>query len=86
MDMIYLQSDTARSEKIKQKWREIMQWPNIENLSNDVQGKLKKYKRKDWQENKRVGVDNLVNELPEDLGKEIKRNLYLKMLKKVSSL
>ncbi len=79
-----MQFDTARSQKIRQNWKEMKQWPNFEDISSDVRGQLRKCKRYKWQETKRVGVDNFVNDLPDELGNKIKRNVCIKLLKNVS--
>ncbi|KAH9677253.1 cyclic nucleotide-gated ion channel 1 [Citrus sinensis] len=76
-----MQSDTARSHMIRKKWKEIKQWPNFGEISSDVREQLRKYKQEKWQETKRVDVDNLVNDLPRELGNKIKRKLCIKLIK-----
>ncbi|KAL9409861.1 hypothetical protein AB3S75_048148 [Citrus x aurantiifolia] len=78
-----MQSDTARSHKIKKKWKEIKQWPNFGEISSDVKEQMRTYKREKWEETKRVDVDNLVNDLPHELGIKIKRRLCIKLIKNV---
>ncbi|GAY45532.1 hypothetical protein CUMW_090200, partial [Citrus unshiu] len=78
-----MQSDTARSHMIRKKWKEIKQWPNFGEISSDVREQLRKYKQEKWQETKRVDVDNLVNDLPRELGNKIKRKLCIKLIKNV---
>ncbi|GAY33556.1 hypothetical protein CUMW_275500 [Citrus unshiu] len=80
-----MQSDTERSQKIKQMWEEIKQWQHFKDISNKVQDQIRKDKRNNWEETKGVGIDNLVNNLPKDTGKKIKRDLGRKLLKNVSS-
>lgn len=80
-----MQSDTERSQKIKQMWEEIKQWQHFKDISNEVQDQIRKDKRNNWEETKGVDIDNLVNNLPKDTGKKIKRDLGRKLLKNVSS-
>ncbi|XP_024044658.1 cyclic nucleotide-gated ion channel 1-like [Citrus sinensis] len=78
-----MQSDTERSQKIKQMWEEIKQWQHFKDISNKVQDQIRKDKRNNWEETKGVDIDNLVNNLPKDTGKKIKRDLGRKLLKNV---
>lgn len=80
-----MQSDTERSQKIKQMWEEIKQWQHFKDISNKVQDQIRKDKRNNWEETKGVDIDNLVNNLPKDTGKKIKCDLGRKLLKNVSS-
>lgn len=80
-----MQSDTERSQKIKQMWEETKQWQHFKDISNKVQDQIRKDKRNNWEETKGVDIDNLVNNLPKDTGKIIKRDLGRKLLENVSS-
>ncbi|KAL5749273.1 hypothetical protein ACOSP7_023876 [Xanthoceras sorbifolium] len=80
---IYLQSDTIRSEEMKLKVREIEQWMSFRKLSENLQRQVKKYQQHVWRETKGVDVENLLNNLPKELRRNIKSQLCLEILKKV---
>ncbi|GAY45529.1 hypothetical protein CUMW_090170 [Citrus unshiu] len=64
-------------------WEEIKQWQHFKDISNKVQDQIRKDKRNNWEETKGVDIDNLVNNLPKDTGKKLKRDLGRKLLKNV---
>lgn len=68
------------------KAQEIEQWTPFRKLSGKLQQQVKKYQRYVWREIKGVDVENLLNNLPKDLRRNIMRELCLDLLKKVSSL
>lgn len=82
---IYLQSKTIRSEEMRLKVREIEQRMPFQKLSGNLQQQIKKYQQYVWRETKGVDVENLISNLPRDLRRNIKRELCLDLLKKVSS-
>lgn len=67
------------------KGREIEQWTPFQKLSENLQQQVKKYQRYIWRETNGVDVENLLNNLPRDLRRNIKRELCLELLRKVSS-
>ncbi|KAK0594918.1 hypothetical protein LWI29_001801 [Acer saccharum] len=80
---LFLQSETARSEDMKLKLREIEKWTNFKKLTKDLQQQVKKYQRHVWRETKGVDVENLLNNLPKDLRMKIKCEFCLDLLKRV---
>ncbi|KAK2654109.1 hypothetical protein Ddye_013965 [Dipteronia dyeriana] len=80
---LYLQSETAKSEEMKLKVREIEQWTTFKKLSDNLRLQVQKYQQHVWRETKGVDVQNLLNNLPSDLRRNIKRELCLKIIKKV---
>ncbi|GAY45557.1 hypothetical protein CUMW_090290 [Citrus unshiu] len=77
---IYLQSKTIRSEEMRLKGQEIEQWMGFRKLSRDLQQKLRNYRQYVWRETKGVDVENLLNNLPSDLKRNIKSELGLELL------
>ncbi|KAK3219146.1 hypothetical protein Dsin_013116 [Dipteronia sinensis] len=73
----------TRSEEMKLKVREIEQWTTFKKLPENLQRRVKKYQQHVWRETKGVDVDNLLNNLPKDLRRNIKRELCLNLLKRV---
>ncbi|KAK4838971.1 hypothetical protein QYF36_018007 [Acer negundo] len=81
---IYLQSQTNKSEMIRQKKQEIEQSKSFEKLPKNLQKQIKKYQPEKWEETKGgVEFGNLFNNLPDDLRRNIQRELCLEFLKKV---
>lgn len=68
---------------IRQREEELEQWLPFRKLSQNLQQQIK-YQLYKWQETRDFNIENLVNNLPEDLGREIKRELCFELLKKVS--
>ncbi|TXG71147.1 hypothetical protein EZV62_006082 [Acer yangbiense] len=81
---IYLQSQTNRSEMIRQKKQKIEQSKSFEKLPENLQKQIKRYHPEKWEETKGgVEFGNLFNNLPDDLRRNIKLQLCLELLKKV---
>ncbi|KAK4839183.1 hypothetical protein QYF36_019888 [Acer negundo] len=80
---LYLQSETTKSEEMKLKVREIEQWTTFKKLPENLRLQVQKYQQHVWRETKGVDVQNLLNNLPSDLRRNIKRELCLKLIKKV---
>ncbi|TXG71163.1 hypothetical protein EZV62_006098 [Acer yangbiense] len=79
---MYLQSETERSKMIRQKKQQIEQSKSFAILSENLQKQIKRYQPDIWEETKGVEFEYLFN-LPEDLRKNIKRQLCLVLLKNV---
>ncbi|KAK0597589.1 hypothetical protein LWI29_026750 [Acer saccharum] len=79
---VYLQSKTIKSEMIRQKKQQIEQCTSFAKLSENLKKKIKRYQPDVWEETKGVDFEFLFN-LPEDLRKDMKRELCLELLKKV---
>ncbi|KAK0598094.1 hypothetical protein LWI29_031590 [Acer saccharum] len=80
---IYLQVETIRSEEMKSKLRDIGRWMHFKTLPESLQEEVKRCQQHVWRETKGVDVENLLNNLPKDLRRDIKLHLCLHMLKKV---
>ncbi|KAK0596657.1 hypothetical protein LWI29_017799 [Acer saccharum] len=81
---IYLQLQTKKLEMIRQKKHEIEQSKSFEKLPKNLQKQIKKHQPEIWEETKGgVEFGNLFNNLPDDLRKNIQRELCLELLKKV---
>ncbi|KAK2654164.1 hypothetical protein Ddye_014020 [Dipteronia dyeriana] len=81
---IYLQSQTKRSEMISQKKQEIEQSKSFKKLSENLQKQIKRYQPEKWEVTKGgVEFGNFFNNLPDDLIRNIKRQLCLELLLKV---
>ncbi|TXG71181.1 hypothetical protein EZV62_006116 [Acer yangbiense] len=81
---IYLQSQTNRSEMMRQKKQEIEQSKSFVKLPKNLQKQIKKYRPEKWEETKGgVEFGNLFNNLPDDLRRNIQRKLCLELLMKV---
>ncbi|KAI9159898.1 hypothetical protein LWI28_003056 [Acer negundo] len=80
---VYLQLQTNKSEMIRQKKQEIEQSKSFEKLPKNLQKQIKKYQPEKWEETKGgVEFENLFNNLPDDLRRNIRRELCLELLKK----
>ncbi|XP_052290343.1 uncharacterized protein LOC102627720 isoform X17 [Citrus sinensis] len=80
---IYLQSRTVRLKEMTVKPREIEEWKPFQNLSANLQQEMKKYKPYIRRKTNHIDIENLLNNIPKELGKKIKRELCWHLLKKV---
>lgn len=71
------------SEGMRQKEKELEQWPPFRTLSQNLQQQIK-YHLYTWDETRNFDIENLIANLPEDLGRETTSELCLELLKKVS--
>ncbi|KAH9677237.1 cyclic nucleotide-gated ion channel 1 [Citrus sinensis] len=69
-------------EGMRQKEKELEQWLPFRKLSQNLQQQIK-YHLHSWDETRNFNIENLVYNLPEDLGRDIKSELCLELLKKV---
>ncbi|XP_024020951.1 cyclic nucleotide-gated ion channel 1 [Morus notabilis] len=79
----YLQSTTVRVEEMRVKRRDAEQWMSHRMLPENLRERIRRYEQYKWQETRGVEEDNLVQNLPKDLRRDIKRHLCLKLLKRV---
>ncbi|GAY45537.1 hypothetical protein CUMW_090210 [Citrus unshiu] len=81
---IYLQSRTVRLKEMTVKPREIEEWKPFQNLSANLQQEMKKYKPYIRRKTNHIDIENLLNNIPKELGKKIKRELCWHLLKKMA--
>ncbi|CAI9765767.1 unnamed protein product [Fraxinus pennsylvanica] len=79
----YLQSLTIRLEEMRVKRRDSEQWMHHRLLPPDLRGRVRKYDQYKWLETRGVDEESLVQSLPKDLRRDIKRHLCLALVKRV---
>ncbi|KAK4277535.1 hypothetical protein QN277_015522 [Acacia crassicarpa] len=79
----YLQSTTTRLEEMRVKRRDAEQWMSHRLLPDSLRERIRRYEQYKWQETRGVDEDNLINNLPKDLRRDIKRHLCLALLIRV---
>ena len=79
----YLQSLTIRLEEMRVKRRDSEQWMHHRMLPPDLRERVRRYDQYKWLETKGVDEENLVQNLPKDLRRDIKRHLCLALLMRV---
>ena len=82
----YLQSLTIRLEEMRVKRRDSEQWMHHRMLPPDLRERVRGYDQYKWLETKGVDEENLVQNLPKDLRRDIKRHLCLALVRRVSKL
>ncbi|CAA2962512.1 probable cyclic nucleotide-gated ion channel 5, partial [Olea europaea subsp. europaea] len=78
----YLQSLTIRLEEMRVKRRDSEQWMHHRLLPPDLRGRVRKYDQYKWLETRGVDEESLVQSLPKDLRRDIKRHLCLALVKR----
>ncbi|KAL6984914.1 putative cyclic nucleotide-gated ion channel 5 [Sarracenia purpurea var. burkii] len=79
----YLQSLTVRLEEMRVKRRDSEQWMHHRLLPPDLRERVRRYDQYKWLETRGVDEQNLVQTLPKDLRRDIKRHLCLALVKRV---
>ncbi|KAM7511660.1 hypothetical protein LguiB_010535 [Lonicera macranthoides] len=79
----YLQSLTIRLEEMRVKRRDSEQWMHHRLLPQDLRERVRRYDQYKWLETRGVDEENLVQNLPKDLRRDIKRHLCLALVKRV---
>lgn len=79
----YLQSLTIRLEEMRVKRRDSEQWMHHRLLPQDLRERVRRYDQYKWQETRGVDEENIVQSLPKDLRRDIKRHLCLALVKRV---
>ncbi|XP_071717658.1 probable cyclic nucleotide-gated ion channel 6 [Rutidosis leptorrhynchoides] len=79
----YLQSLSIRLEEMRVKRHDSEQWMHHRLLPQDLRERVRRYDQYKWLETRGVDEENLVQSLPKDLRRDIKRHLCLSLVKRV---
>ncbi|OAY37003.1 putative cyclic nucleotide-gated ion channel 7 [Manihot esculenta] len=79
----YLQSITVRLEEMRIKKRDSEQWMHHRLLPQDLRERVRRYDQYKWLETRGVDEESLVQSLPKDLRRDIKRHLCLNLVRRV---
>ncbi|MFQ6666917.1 hypothetical protein Gotur_033106 [Gossypium turneri] len=79
----YLQSLTIRLEEMRIKRRDSEQWMHHRMLPQELRERVRRYDQYKWLETRGVDEENLVQSLPKDLRRDIKRHLCLALVRRV---
>lgn len=85
LSQTYLQSLTIRLEEMRVKRRDSEQWMHHRLLPQDLRERVRRYDQYKWQETRGVDEENIVQSLPKDLRRDIKRHLCLALVKRVTN-
>uniref|UniRef100_A0A0D9VLZ9 Cyclic nucleotide-binding domain-containing protein n=1 Tax=Leersia perrieri TaxID=77586 RepID=A0A0D9VLZ9_9ORYZ len=80
---IYLHSTTVRVEEWKLKQRETEQWTRHRQLSNELQERVRRFIQYKWLATRGVNEEAMLQALPADLCRDIKRYLCLGLVRRV---
>ncbi|KAF7850486.1 hypothetical protein BT93_L5444 [Corymbia citriodora subsp. variegata] len=79
----YLQSLSIRLEEMRIKRRDSEQWMHHRLLPQDLRERVRRYDQYKWLETRGVDEESLVQSLPKDLRRDIKRHLCLNLVRRV---
>lgn len=79
----YLQSSTIRLEEMRVKRRDTDQWMHHRLLPENLQKCVRRYDQYKWLQTRGVDEENLIQNLPKDLRRDIKRHLCLDLVRRV---
>lgn len=83
LQQTYLQSLSVRLEEMRIKRRDSEQWMHHRLLPQDLRERVRRYDQYKWLETRGVDEENIVQSLPKDLRREIKRHLCLNLVRRV---
>nr|GMD03422.1 putative cyclic nucleotide-gated ion channel 8 [Ipomoea batatas] len=78
----YLQSITVRLEEMRIKRRDSEQWMHHRVLPPELRERVRRYEQFKWLETRGVDEESLVQNLPKDLRRDIKRHLCLNLVRR----
>ncbi|KAF9624520.1 hypothetical protein IFM89_011633 [Coptis chinensis] len=78
-----LQSLSLRIEEMRLKKRDSEQWMHHRSLPQEIRERVRRYDQYKWLETRGVDEEGLVQNLPKDLRRDIKRHLCLDLVKRV---
>ncbi|KAL5978781.1 putative cyclic nucleotide-gated ion channel 9 [Asimina triloba] len=81
--LTYLQSLTIRLEEMRVKRRDSEQWMHHRLLPQELRERVRRYDQYKWLETRGVDEESLVQTLPKDLRRDIKRHLCLALVRRV---
>ncbi|XP_078429086.1 cyclic nucleotide gated channel 1 [Wolffia australiana] len=79
----YLQSTTVRIEEMRVKRRDTDQWMSHRMLTDKLRERIRRHEQYRWQVTRGVNEELLLQNLPKDLRRDIKRHLCLNLLNRV---
>lgn len=79
----YLQSLTIRLEEMRVKKRDSEQWMHHRLLPAELRERVRRYDQYKWLETRGVDEEHLVESLPKDLRRDIRRHLCLSLVRRV---
>lgn len=79
----YLQSLTIRLEEMRVKRRDSEQWMHHRLLPQELRERVRRYDQYKWLATRGVDEESLVQSLPKDLRRDIKRHLCLALVRRV---
>ncbi|KAH9308759.1 hypothetical protein KI387_036670, partial [Taxus chinensis] len=79
----YLQSLTVRLEEMRVKRRDTEQWMRHRLLPENLRERVHRYDQYKWLETRGVDEETLIQNLPKDLRRDIKRHLCLDLVRRV---
>ncbi|KAH9310210.1 hypothetical protein KI387_038121, partial [Taxus chinensis] len=79
----YLQSLTIRLEEMRIKRRDTEQWMHHRLLPEELRNRVRRYDQYKWLETRGVDEEHIVQSLPKDLRRDIKRHLCLGLVRRV---
>ncbi|KAJ9559654.1 hypothetical protein OSB04_004814 [Centaurea solstitialis] len=79
----YLQSLSVRLEEMRIKRRDSEQWMHHRLLPQELKERVRSYDQYKWVETRGVDEESLVQSLPKDLRRDIKRHLCLNLVKRI---
>ncbi|KAJ8759810.1 hypothetical protein K2173_009911 [Erythroxylum novogranatense] len=78
-----LMSQSKRQDELKRTWQNIEEWMSDHYVPDNLKVRVRRHEQYKWQKTRGMDVDNLLQNLPRDLRRDMKRHLCLNALIKV---
>lgn len=82
----FLQSSTARLEEWRVKRRDTEEWMSHRQLPPNVQERVRRFVQYNWLCTRGVKEEDILQELPLDLRREVQKHLCLDLVRRVCSI
>lgn len=79
----FLQSLSARLDEMRLQGRDTESWMKARKLDGGIRQRVRKHDRYTWEATSGVNEQRILDELPEDLQRDIKRHLCIDLVRKV---
>ncbi|XP_049405985.1 cyclic nucleotide-gated ion channel 1-like [Solanum stenotomum] len=79
----FMQSNLVRVEEMRMRRRDVEQWMSHRMLPVDLRDRIRRHEQYKWQQTKGLEEDSLIQNLPRDLRRDLKRHLCWSLLKRV---
>ncbi|CAN1751227.1 Cyclic nucleotide-gated ion channel 1 [Linum perenne] len=76
-------TSTIRMEEMKMKWEDVEKWMSSHFIPRELQRRLRRHQEYRWRTDQGVDFNHVLDNVPKDLRRDVKRHLWLPLLMRV---